>query len=71
VAAGNLGQAAQTRRLNPEDTNGVGEAYKSEMAIISARQRGDKAGLILALEVKMTEMVSQICFQFCLCWKLK
>lgn len=66
VAAGSLGQAAKTRRLNAEDTNSV-EADKTEMAIISARQRGDKAGLILALEVKMTEMVSQICYQLCPC----
>ena len=63
MAAGSLGQAAQTR-LNAEDTNSVGEADKK---IVSARQRGDKAGLILALQVKMTEMVSQIYSQFCLC----
>ena len=71
MAAGGLGQAAKTQRVNVEDTNSVGEVDKTEMAIISARQRGDKAGLILALEVKMTEMVSQICCQFCPCWKLK
>ena len=71
MAAGSLGKAAKTRRLNAEDTNSVGEADKNEMAILSARQRGDKAGLILALEVKMTEMVSQIYCGFCPCWKLK
>jgi len=57
VAAGSLEQAAKTRQLNPENTNSV-EADKTEMAIISARQRGDKAGLILAMEIKMTEMES-------------
>jgi hypothetical protein len=71
VAAGSLEQATKTRQLNAEDTDSVEEADKTEMAIISARQRGDKTGLILALEVKMTEMVSQICYQFCPCWKLK
>lgn len=54
-----LGQAAkETRRLQAEDTDSVREADKIDMAIISARQRGDKAGLILALEVKVTELVS-------------
>ena len=71
MAAGSLGQVAKARRLDAEDTISVGGADKTEMAIISARQRGDKAGLILALEVKMTEMVSQICCQFCPCWKLR
>lgn len=46
-----LGQTA-------EDTDSVREADKIDMAIISARRRGDKAGLILALEVKVTELVS-------------
>ena len=67
MAAGSLGQA----QFNAKDNNSVGEADKIEMAIISARQRGDKAGLILALEVKITEMVSQICCQSCPYWKLK
>ena len=71
MAAGSLGQAAKTRQLNT-DTNSVGEADKTEMAIISARQRGDKAGLILALEVKMAEMVSQhLSPNFFPGWKLK
>ena len=52
VAVGSLGQAAETRQLKVDET---------EIAIISARQRGDKAGLILALEVRVTELVSQIC----------
>ena len=60
MAAGSL---EQTRQLNAEDTNSTDG---TEMAIISARQRGDKAGLILAMEIKMTEMVSQICCQFAL-----
>ena len=66
MAAGSLGEVTKTRQLNAEDTDSVGEADKTDMAIITARQRGDKAGLILALEVKMTEMVSQICCQFAL-----
>ena len=66
MAAGSHGQA-QTRRLNAEDTNSAGELDKTEMAIISARQRGDKAILILALEAKITEIVSQIYCQFCPC----
>jgi len=51
------GQAAETRRPNAEDTD---MADKTDMAILSARQRGDKTGLILALEAKVTEMVSRI-----------
>ena len=58
MAAGGLGRAT-TAKANAEDTNSV-KADTTEMAIITARQRGDKAGLILALEVKMTEMVSQV-----------
>jgi hypothetical protein len=60
VAAGSLGQGIEAPRLNAEDTDSVGKADEIEMAIISARQHGDKAGLILALEVKVTELVSQI-----------
>jgi E3 ubiquitin-protein ligase RNF220 len=71
LVATSLGQSADIRRFNAEDTDSVGEADRIEMAIISARQRGDKAGLILALEVKVTELVSQNCFQFCPCWKLR
>ena len=67
MAAGKLrqqkppGKVAETRRLNMDDADSVGEADKTEMAIISARQRGDKDGLISALETKVTEIVSQIC----------
>ena len=60
MAAGSLEQVTKTRRLKAEDTDSIGERDEIEMAIISARQRGDQAGLILALEVKVTELVSQI-----------
>jgi len=61
VAAGKprpLGQAAETRRPNAEDANSPGAADKIDMTILSARQHGDKDGLILALEVKVAEMES-------------
>ncbi|KAF8806343.1 hypothetical protein BYT27DRAFT_7191688 [Phlegmacium glaucopus] len=64
VAAGKLAQrrscrqVAETGRPNAEESDSVVEADKTNMAIISARQRGDKAGLILALESKVTEMES-------------
>jgi hypothetical protein len=66
VAAGKLTQrgafeqVTETRRPNAENTDSLGEADKIDMAIISARQRGDKTGLILALEVKVAETVSQM-----------
>jgi len=58
VAAGSLGQVAETQRLDTEHTDDIEAADKIEMAIISARQRGDKAGLILALQVKVTQLES-------------
>lgn len=65
VAAGKAPQRRipeQTDDSGPPrmDVTGMTEATKSELAIVSARQRGDKSALVVALENKIKLMVGRV-----------
>lgn len=55
-------ESVETLKARMEEVMGVGDADRMELAILTARKRGDKGSLIIALENKVKQLVSPLPF---------